>query len=266
VPFSEAPVSDSDVHNDVVTRPIEGNSSDCDTDAREAEVRNAVATTSPPPQTIAALASPPAAKKRTRSIRNWTQPKLAQTCTAPVTPVEPPAVATEPSPSSEAAGVSASTPVSVESINAHALNREILLDPGVTSRVRREAVALRDVVFPSDFVRAAGLDQEVSDVGARLHLLQFREAAGATTDPVEQLLLDVLSLARVRVARVHALAEHAKSPELIKTYLNTGCRLMSEIAKTVLALSAYRSESRASALATKTPNIELASKPEGLSQ
>jgi len=154
----------------------------------------------------------------------------------------------------------------IDKINRNALNRSVLDDADSASRVRREAVALRDTVFPSEFLAAAGLDKAVSTLGARLHLLQFREAAGGPTDPVEQLLLDILALARLRVARVHALAEQATSPELIRTYLNTGCRLMSEISKTVLTLAAYRSQSRGTTpAATKTLNTELGSNSGGTS-
>ena len=155
----------------------------------------------------------------------------------------------------------------LEKINRRALDRDVLTDPQLAARVRREAVSIRDAVFPAEFVEAAGLDSVVSTVGGRLHLLQFRVAAGDPADPVEQLLLEVLAFARMRFARVHALAEQAKSPEMIRVYLNTGCRLMSEIAKTVLTLSAYRSDRQGEigAGGRRKPAAELGSKPEGRS-
>lgn len=148
----------------------------------------------------------------------------------------------------------------VDTINRRAVDPRVLDDPAVAARVRREAVVLKDVLFQGEFLAAAGVDKEVSSVGARAHLLQFREAAGAPTDPVEQLLLDVLALARLRLARVHALSEQATSPELIRTYLLAGCRLQSEISKTILTLAAYRSspKGKTSAAAQKS-NTELAS-------
>ena len=170
------------------------------------------------------------------------------------------AVGTAPT-SAVVADTSAAPPnTPLDAINRQALDRRVLDDPAVAARVRREVAVLKDVLFQGEFLAAAGLDKEVSSLGARAHLLQFREAAGGPTDPVEQLLLDVLALARVRVARVHALAEQTTSPELIRVYLNTGCRLMSEISKTALALAVYRGQSKGNApAAPENPNSELAS-------
>ena len=157
----------------------------------------------------------------------------------------------------------AETEPPLDRINRRALDREVLEDPAVVARVRREAAAIRDALFPASFLEAAGLGKDISMIGGRLHLLQFREAAGASTDPIETLLLDMLALARVRVARVHALAETTTSPELIKTYLATGCRLMSEINKTVLTLAAYRDQARGVSSGGTVPHTELGSNDGG---
>ncbi len=223
-----------------------------------------------PAPTASAECRPRPETKPKRSIRNRNAPVGGGRS---VNPTHAPkagtvARATEPSTVARAPTEPAVAPGSrieaLEKINRRALDRDVLTDPQLAARVRREAVSIRDAVFPAEFVEAAGLDRVVSIVGGRLHLLQFRVAAGDPADPVEQLLLEILAFARMRFARVHALAEQAKSPEMIRAYLNTGCRLMSEISKTVLTLSAYRSNRQGELGAgdRRNPAAELASKPE----
>lgn len=158
----------------------------------------------------------------------------------PLIPAAPLAAAETAPPSVEASPPLDSEESVRERLHRGALDRTLLKDPAAMDRIRKEAAVLKDVAFQGSMVEAAGLDDSLTSLGARLHLLQFRAAAGSPKDPVEQLLLDMLALARVRVGRIHALAECSKSPELTRAYLSAGNRMMSEICKTVLTLVAYR--------------------------
>lgn len=185
----------------------------------------AVETVTTPPKTTAAKKNKEPAGKR----------KLTPMPRKPLVVPEPP-----PAPPAAAAAPSLPRDGLRERLQRGALDRSTLEDPAVVHRLRTEAAILKDVAFQGYMVEAAGLDGSLTSVGARLHLLQFRASAGSPEDPVEQMLLDLLALARVRVGRLHALAESSKTPELTRAYLGAANRMTSEICKTVLTLIAYR--------------------------
>jgi hypothetical protein len=118
------------------------------------------------------------------------------------------------------------------------------MDRQAVAEARREEALLSDKLFPMSFREAAGLENVVTILGTRMHLLCFRKAAGNPSDPVEQTLLDMLALARMRLGRVHAAAEKSVGPEAARVYLSAGNRLMGETCKTVLTLAAYRKSQR----------------------
>ena len=102
-----------------------------------------------------------------------------------------------------------------------------------------EALALRQLFVPSCLASIVH-ETEVSRRGAKIYLGAFMCEAGDPADPVERILLEQLSLAHHRLAKLHVQADDAKSPESQKILNTAAARLLAEIRRMALAIRQYR--------------------------
>jgi len=108
-----------------------------------------------------------------------------------------------------------------------------------TQRTAFQAESLRKRAFPALMATALQLDSLADSPAYQLYLDQFTKDAGATNDPVQQMLLHQLCLAHFRIAQLHGDAQHANNAEEAKIYTAAASRLLGELRRTALALQSF---------------------------
>ena len=89
-------------------------------------------------------------------------------------------------------------------------------------------------------VTAAVLGRGVSVPGCQLYLGDIMHETGSAADPVEQMLLEQLSLAHHAIGHLHVRAGTSQTAEAAEAYAGAAARLLAEFRRTALALKAYR--------------------------
>lgn len=82
------------------------------------------------------------------------------------------------------------------------------------------------------------------EVGANAYAAYMRGIladSGAPTDPIEQQMIEQMTMAHHAIGRMYYKASAAESPEAAGIFLTAAARLMAEHRKTALALRTYRS-------------------------
>jgi hypothetical protein len=74
----------------------------------------------------------------------------------------------------------------------------------------------------------------------KAYLDDFLKRAGATNDPLEEMLLRQLLQADLAVGRLHVAASASHEPDAASAYVAAAARLMAEFRKTTAALEKYR--------------------------
>src|SRR5262249_8131885 len=95
------------------------------------------------------------------------------------------------------------------------------------------------------------------DVASYKALLDdYLQAAGATSDPVERMVLEQLFLSHHVVGRLHARAGTRDRLEEVQAFLAAAARLMAEFRRSSLALKAYRERPAAKHADAPVPRAE----------
>jgi hypothetical protein len=105
-----------------------------------------------------------------------------------------------------------------------------------------KAAVLKESFFPASMMTALNLGAVIDDQTCSAYLRDFRQQMGEPKDPVENMILEHLAMAHVRVAQLHAEAGRAKEIEGVAIYNAAAARLLSEFRKLALALNTYRGE------------------------
>ena len=111
------------------------------------------------------------------------------------------------------------------------------------ARVQHKANIIRTFAFPAAMATAIPMGQNIGAAAFKVYQDRLLQDAGSPTDPVETMLLEQLSLAHLRVAQLHAQAEHTKSIEEAKVYTTAATRLTGEVRRLALAIKQYREPS-----------------------
>ena len=115
-----------------------------------------------------------------------------------------------------------------------------LNDQANWAAINRQTGILKNAFFQSQVLTSLGLDDKASVTAVRLFLVQFREEAGASNDPVEKVLLDQLIVAHLKVGELYALAAETTKLEFKQLYSGAAARLLSGICQLVSTLTSYR--------------------------
>jgi hypothetical protein len=107
-------------------------------------------------------------------------------------------------------------------------------------RVEHRAEVLRHRIFPAMLLNALSFDHLFDLADAKLFLDRLKADAGDPSDPVEQMLLEQLTLAHFRIGQLHASAGGAQTIEGAKILNGAACRMLAEFRKTVAVLKEYR--------------------------
>ncbi len=156
--------------------------------------------------------------------------RLAQ---APVTVTEP--LVPEPVPESSTEAGTNTSPALLD-----------LNDPAIIAGLNQQAAVLRNMLFPTQVIDALALGENASAVGVRLFLARFREEAGGSGDAVENVLLDQLTLAHLKVGEFYALAAESPNFDFKQAYNNAAVRLLGAICTLISTLTVYRNSARPS--------------------
>jgi hypothetical protein len=108
-------------------------------------------------------------------------------------------------------------------------------------RVAAQADVIRTGVLASHMAAALGMGGQIGTDAFRVYLARLKHDLGNPADPVLEILIEQLAFAHLRLARLHGQAAEAKGTETVKV-TNAACsRLMGEVRRTALTISALRS-------------------------
>jgi hypothetical protein len=113
--------------------------------------------------------------------------------------------------------------------------------PAAVAALNRQASVLQNLFFPSQVLASLAGGDKASATALRLFLARFQQEAGSPQDPVEQLLLDQLVAAHLKVGELYALAATAAKLEFKQLYANGAVRLLGAVCQLVSTLATYRS-------------------------
>jgi hypothetical protein len=119
-----------------------------------------------------------------------------------------------------------------------------LTDPAVVAGLSRQAMVLSNVFFPAQVITALSLGDQASVAAVRLFLAQFRVEAGGPRDAVEQVLLDQLIVAHLKIGELYALGAETTKLEFKQLYSNTASKLIAAVCQLVSTLASYRTSAR----------------------
>ena len=111
--------------------------------------------------------------------------------------------------------------------------------------LNKQAAVLENIYLPAQLINALGLEKSVSVTAARLFLGRFRDGAGGTEDSIEQMLVDQLALAHLKVAELYARAEAATALDFKQLYSNAATKLVGAICQLTTTLVSYRNATKA---------------------
>jgi hypothetical protein len=85
------------------------------------------------------------------------------------------------------------------------------------------------------------LKGSVRAAGIKIYLDDVLKAAGATSDPIEKMLIEQITVGHHQILTLHAEAAQAETPELIDFFSSAASKLTAEFRRLCLALREYRS-------------------------
>ena len=94
--------------------------------------------------------------------------------------------------------------------------------------------------FHAQIVAALGPLTEVTLSAVRVYLAQFREDAGAPTDPIVKILTDQVASMHLLIGSTHGKAANTINMDQRMTYQNYALRLQSSMCNLISTLSQYR--------------------------
>jgi hypothetical protein len=118
------------------------------------------------------------------------------------------------------------------------------VDPKAVPEWGRQATVLRNAYMPGLLRSALGLDHKACIPAVRNFFLGFRDEAGWPDDPVENLLLDQLLLAHLKLSEMYGKGAEALTLETEQHYGTAAARLLGAVCQLVTTLAAYRASDR----------------------
>lgn len=124
-------------------------------------------------------------------------------------------------------------------------NPQAQRQPTAAERTAHRAKLLKSV-FAAQMSTAIHLDGSFDQAAFRAYMDQLLIDAGNPTDPVERILIEQIAMAHLRVGDLSVLAAGSRGNESTKILTGATARLIGEVRKTALAISAYRARGRRS--------------------